>query len=102
MQIKNRGHSVTEPGWKLAAIIIISNKKGTYLSPHENCTRVSPEKHWHWIPGNLPAMQSGVAQKLTIWWAAHGDRVIEGLAPWGGGVIAKLMVEAFVSGPDSN
>lgn len=47
-------------------------------------------------------MQSGVARELMIWWAARSDRVIEGLTPWGGGVIARLMIEAFVLGPDSN
>lgn len=47
-------------------------------------------------------MQSGVAQKLMIWWAAHNDRVIEGLASRGGRITAKLMAEAFVSGPDSD
>lgn len=47
-------------------------------------------------------MQSGVAQELMIRQVAHSFGVIEGLALWGGGVIARLMVEAFVSGPESN
>lgn len=93
---------MAEPGWKLAALVIISNMKWPYLSLHANSTRVSPEKRWDWITRNSPDRQSGVAWEVMIWWAARSDRVIEGLTPWGGGVIARLMIEAFVSGPDSN
>lgn len=93
---------MAEPGWKPAGLIIISNIKWTHPSPHASGALVSPEKPWNWVTGTLPVMQSGVAQELMIWWVACGDRVIEGLAPWGSGVIARLMVEAFVSDPDSN
>ena len=93
---------MAEPGWKLASLVIITNMKWTYLSLHANSTRVSPEKRWDWITRNSPDMQSGVARELTIWWAARSNRVIEGLTPWGDGVIARLMIEAFVLGPDNN
>lgn len=93
---------MAEPGWKPAALIIISNIKWTYPSLHASSILISPEKHPNWVTGNLPAMQSGVAQELMIRQVAHSFGVIEGLALWGGGVIARLMVEAFVSGPESN
>lgn len=40
-------------------------------------------------------MQSRVVWELMMWWAARRDWVIEGLALWDGGVIARLMVEAL-------
>lgn len=93
---------MAEPRWKPAAFIIISDLKWTYPSLHASSILVSPEKHQNWVTGNVPAMQSGGAQELMIWQVAHSVGVIGGLAPWGGGVIARLMVQVFVSGPDSN
>ena len=66
---------MAEPGWKLAALILISNMKWTYLSLHGNSTRVSPEKPWNWITRNSPDRQSGVAWELMIWWAPGSSRV---------------------------
>lgn len=67
---KALGHPAAEPGWKLAALIIISNMKWTYLSSMETALEFHLRNPGIGSPGiHLIGRVEGM--ELMIWWAAR-------------------------------